>query len=110
MLRPELVLFPFYQDSNAHAETSTAGESSTPFMDEKGLRDRVKSLEQQLKSAKACAAISKSKVALTLGNEKLILDSIKEAAEGLLCKKTSSPRALFLVADLSSTFDLNILS
>ena len=62
-------------------------------MDEKGLRDRVKSLEQQLKSAKACAAISKSKAERALANEKFILDSVKEAAEGLLCKKTSSPRA-----------------
>jgi hypothetical protein len=79
-------------------------------MDEKGLRDRVKSLEQQLKSAKACAAISKSKAERALANEKLILDSVKEAAEGLLCKETSSPRALFLVADLSSLFNLNTLS
>ena len=88
-------LFPLLQDSSVPAETSTAGESSTAFMDNKGLRDRVKSLEQELKTAKACAAISKSKAERALESEKLILDSSKEAADGLLCKKTSSPRALF---------------
>ena len=68
-------------------------------MDNKGLRDRVKSLEQQLKYAKASAAVSKSKADRALADEKLILDSVKEAAEGLLCKKASSPQALFLVVD-----------
>ena len=64
-------------------------------MDDKALRDRVKFLEQQLKSVKACTAISKSKADRALANEKLILDSLKEAAEGLLCKEASSPRAFF---------------
>lgn len=102
---PCLSLCPLcsYQDSSVPAETSTAAESSTAFMDNKGLRDRVKSLEQQLKSTKACAAVWKSKAELALESEKFILDSVKEAADGLLCKKKHRPpRALFLVAGFES--------
>ena len=65
-------------------------------MDEKGLRDRVKSLEQQLKSSKACAAVSRSKAEHALANEKLMLDSVKEATEGLLCKKRRAPEPFSL--------------
>ena len=89
-------LSSFLQDSSVLAETSTAGESSAPPLDDKSLRDRVKSLEQQLKSTKASAAVWKSKAEHALASEQLILDSIKEAADGLLCKKSSSPRVLFL--------------
>ena len=64
-------------------------------MDNKGLRDKVKSLEQQLKSTKACAAVWKSKAELALASEKLILDSAKEAADGLLCKKNVEPPSPF---------------
>ena len=96
-------LFPLLQDSSAPAETSTAGESSTPIMDNKGLRDRVKSLEQELRAAKACAAISKSKAERALESEKLILDSVKEASEGLLCKNRRAPEPLLFVDNLESS-------
>ena len=80
-------------------------------MDNKGLRDRVKSLEQQLKTAKACVAISKSKAERALASEKLILDSVKEAAEGLLCKKHRAPEPLFLCSWLRVfRLDLSALS
>ena len=64
-------------------------------MDNKGLLDRVKSLEQQLKSTKASAAVWKSKAEHALASEQLILDSIKEAADGLLCKKNIEPPSPF---------------
>jgi hypothetical protein len=63
-------------------------------MDDKSLRDRIKSLEQQLRAMKASAVVSKSKADRALANEKLILDSVKEAADGLLCKESPSPRVL----------------
>ena len=65
-------------------------------MDNKGLHDRVKSLKQQLKTAKASAAITKSKAERALASEKLILDSVKEATEGLLCKKHRAPERFSL--------------
>ena len=92
--------FPFLQDSSIPAEASTAGESSTAFPDSKSLRDRVKSLEQELRAAKACIAISKSKAERALASEKLILDSVREASEGLLCKKRRAPEPFFLIVEL----------
>jgi phage shock protein A len=65
-------------------------------MDNKGLLDRVKSLEQQLKSTKASAAVWKSKAEHALASEQLILDSIKEAADGLLCKNRRAPEPFCL--------------
>lgn len=64
-------------------------------MDNKGLRDRAKSLEPQLKSIKACAAVWKSKAEHALASEQLIIDSAKEVADGLLCKKNIKPPSPF---------------
>jgi hypothetical protein len=92
-------LSSFLQDSSVPAETSTAGESSAPPLDDKSLRDRVKSLEQELRAAKACIAISKSKAERALANENRILDGVREAAEGLLCKKYRAPEPFFLIVE-----------
>jgi hypothetical protein len=73
-------------------------------MDNKGLRDRVKSLEQELRAAKACAAISKSKAERALESEKLILDSVREASDGLLCKKHQAPESFFSIVSFKSFF------
>ena len=77
-------------------------------MDEKSIRDRFKSLEQQLKMVNACAVVSKSKADCALASEKLILDSVKEAADGLLCKEPLSPRVFLSQLILSPSLDLNI--
>ena len=79
-------------------------------MDNKGLRDRVKSLEQELRAAKACAAISRSKAERALESEKLILDSVKEANEGLLCKNRRAPEPFSLIVSLENfLFDSSVL-
>ena len=55
------------------------------------LRDRVKSLEQQVKTLQGEAAVLKAKAKFSLERENFLLDEMKRASEQLLCDCYSLP-------------------